>query len=234
MSGVSFRIAGKEILRGVSLDVDVARLGVVGRNGSGKSTLARLVAGLVAPSEGRVRVNGKELAADRRAALSEVGILFQNPDHQIIFPSVLEEVAFGLGQQGMGRREAEAEAREVLARFGKAHWEEAAVAGLSQGQKHLVCLMAVVAMEPKLLILDEPYAGLDIPTRRQLMRYLGRYEGALLHISHDPEDLAGYDHVIWLEMGGVAREGAAEAVLAAYRDEMERLGARDDISDLAG
>lgn len=66
------------------------------------------------------------------------------------------------------------------------------------------------------------------------MRYLGRYEGALLHISHDPEDLAGYDHVIWLEMGGVAREGAAEAVLAAYRDEMERLGARDDISDLAG
>lgn len=234
LAGMGFSVAGWRILQGITLDLQVARLGVVGRNGSGKSTLARIVAGLVAPGEGQARVNGQDLAKDRRAALREVGILFQNPDHQIIFPTVLEELAFGLAQQGMARAEAEAAARATLERFGKSHWEEANVAGLSQGQKHLVCLMAVVAMAPRLLILDEPYAGLDIPTKRQLARYLAQYSGALMHISHDPSDLDGYDHVIWLEKGEVAQAGAAGEVLAAYRAEMERQGERDDISDLAG
>lgn len=234
LDGVDYTVEGRPVLRGLSFSVSARRLGVIGRNGSGKSTLARLVAGLIAPGRGTCRVNGRDLARDRRAAIAEVGILFQNPDHQLIFPTVLEEMMFGLRQRGESRDGAEAGARRVLAAFGKAHWAEAAVTGLSQGQKHLLCLMAVVAMAPRLLVLDEPFAGLDAPTRTQLRRYLDLYRGAVLHISHEPGDFAGYDRMLWLDRGRIRETGAPGAVLAAYSAEMTRLGAEDDISDLAG
>ncbi len=234
LEGVGYAIEGKTVLHDISFSASVDRLGVVGRNGSGKSTLARLVAGLVAPGQGTCRVNGLDLARDRRAAVREVGILFQNPDHQLIFPTVLEEMAFGLRQRGQSRAEAEEAARRVLAGFGKAHWTGASVVSLSQGQKHLLCLMAVVAMAPLLLTLDEPFAGLDAPTRMQLRRYLDLYQGAVLHISHDPADFAGYDAMFWLDGGRIRDAGTPDAVLAAYMNEMTRLGAEDDISDLSG
>jgi biotin transport system ATP-binding protein len=234
MQNAGYGVPGKTILQGLDAHLDVRRLGVVGRNGSGKSTLARLVAGLIAPSVGAVTLNDVDMAQDRKAALRSVGILFQNPDHQIIFPTVIEEIAFGLMQLGQPKDEAEEEARAVLVRFGKAHWEEAHVTALSHGQKHLLCLMAVVAMRPALLVLDEPYAGLDIPTRRQLARALEAYEGSVMHISHDPDDLSGYDHVLWLEGGQIAEQGATEEVLARYRAAMEERGAGDDLSDISG
>ena len=110
------------ILRGLSLDVDAARIGIVGRNGSGKSTLAKVRAGLVVPESGQVQINDHDLAKDRRQALREIGILFQNPDHQIIFPTVDEEITFGLRQQGASKRDAEETCISTLARFGKLHW----------------------------------------------------------------------------------------------------------------
>lgn len=231
---VRFAHDRRVVLDGLSLDLSVTRLGIVGRNGSGKSTLARLLAGLVAPDAGQYRLNGIDVARDRKAALGEVGILFQNPDHQIIFPTVLEEIAFGPAQQGQRKAAAEDLARATLARFGKAHWEEAYVNTLSHGQKHLVCLMAIVAMAPRLLILDEPFAGLDIPTRAQLRRYLSHYAGNMIHVTHDPQDLAGYDQAIWLDRGDIRQTGASDAVIAAYVAEMTALGEADDIADLAG
>lgn len=231
---LSLTLETRPVLCDLDLDLRFRRLGVVGRNGSGKSTLARVIAGLVAPTAGKARLNGHDLCSDRRAALREVGILFQNPDHQIIFPTVLEEVAFGLGQLGRKKREAEQEARDTLARFDKAGWADAPISTLSQGQKHLVCLMAVAAMAPRTLILDEPFAGLDIPTKAQLGRYLALFPGAVIHISHAPEDLADCDRMLWLEKGRIAMVGDADGVNAAYLDEMARQGARDDISHLPG
>ena len=204
LEDVSVRLGDVDVLSAISLRVQERRVGIGGRNGSGKTTLARIIAGLQAPTRGSARIDGDDMARDRKAALRAVGILFQNPDHQIIFPTVLEELAFGLAQQGRKKAAAEAAARAVLARFGKSHWEAAYINTLSHGQKHLVCLMAVTAMAPRLLILDEPFAGLDIPTRAQLSRYLSHYTGNLIHISHDPADLAGYDQALWLERGQIA------------------------------
>lgn len=234
LAELSFGVDGREILKGLSFRTTAARVGIVGRNGSGKSTLARLLAGLIAPVSGSVRINGKDLARDRKAALTQVGILFQNPDHQIIFPTVLEEVSFGLTQQGLAADRAEATAQATLESFGKSHWAEAGIAGLSQGQKHLVCLMSVAAMAPRVLILDEPFAGLDIPTKLQLRRYLERYTGTLVHITHDPEDLRGYQSLVWLDKGEIAQTGTDAEVLTAYSDTMKHLGEQDDISDLSG
>ncbi|WP_081969497.1 ATP-binding cassette domain-containing protein [Paracoccus sanguinis] len=128
---VSYEVGGRLLLSQVTLRSSACRVGVVGRNGSGKSTLARVLAGLVKPSAGQVRVGGIDVFRDRRAALGTVGILFQNPEHQIIFPRVGEEIAFGLRQQGMSKALAAERTETVLASFDKLHWKEAIVATLS-------------------------------------------------------------------------------------------------------
>ncbi|MCV2891364.1 energy-coupling factor ABC transporter ATP-binding protein [Ruegeria aquimaris] len=231
---LDFVIEGKQVLHRLSLSLSERRIGVVGRNGSGKSTLARLVAGLTAPTAGKIRINGHDLAKDRRRALQEVGILFQNPEHQIIFPTVGEEIAFGLEQQGYGKAEAASATASVLERFNLGHWKQTYVNTLSQGQKHLVCLMSVVAMAPRLLVLDEPFAGLDIPTKAQLNRYLRLYQGSLLHITHDPSDLAGYEHLIWLDQGRVQLAGPQAEVMSVYQEAMHIQGKADDLAHLSG
>lgn len=231
---LGYEVAGRPVLSGVTLHSSAQRIGVVGRNGSGKSTLARLLAGLLEPTSGQIRIGGHDIFSDRRAALATVGILFQNPEHQIIFPSVAEEIAFGLRQQGMDKAQAAARTDAVLRSFDKPHWKDAPISALSQGQKHLVCMMAVLAMRPQLLILDEPYAGLDIPTRRQLARYLHRVETRLFHISHEPSDLEGCDELFWLDRGRIVAHGTPAALLPDFTAEMIRQGDLDDIADLAG
>ncbi|UWP93970.1 energy-coupling factor ABC transporter ATP-binding protein (plasmid) [Aliiroseovarius crassostreae] len=230
---VSYARDGKAILADVSLSVSARRVGVVGRNGSGKTTLSRLVAGLLDPDTGEIRVAGISPSKNRKAALSAVGILFQNPDHQIIFPTVLEELCFGLTQMGETREAAEKQALTWLADYQVTHWRDAHVSQLSQGQKQLLCLMSVLAMRPKWLILDEPFSGLDLPIRAQLTRRLARYDGHLLHVTHAPEDLTGYDDVIWLDQGRLVGQGAPDTLLPAYLDEMARQGESDDLADLA-
>lgn len=231
---LDFSIEGKQIIHGINLNLRHKRLGIVGRNGSGKSTLARLIAGLVSPSAGIIRVNDTDLAKDRRAALSQVGILFQNPDHQIIFPTVGEELAFGLEQQGLSKAEVTDTVARTLAQFGLSHWKESYVNTLSHGQKHLLTLMTVTAMRPKLVVLDEPFAGLDIPTKAQLSRYLTLYDGSLVHITHDPADLEGYDHLIWVDQGRITQEGPFTQVMPAYKAAMFQEGQADDLAHLSG
>src|SRR5690606_21103958 len=104
---------------------------------------------------GRVRVEGADPFADRKAALRNLGILFQNPDHQILFPTVEEELAFGLVQQGMSQAKALERARRTLADEGRSHWAQAPVSTLSQGQRHYLCLLAVLLMQPRTILLDE-------------------------------------------------------------------------------
>ena len=94
--------------------------------------------------------------------------------------------------------------------------------------------MAVIAMAPRVVVLDEPFSGLDIVTRMQLGRYLAQIAAAVVHVSHDPQSLQDYDHVIWLDAGRVMQQGPAQDVLAAYVARMTVLGVGDDLSDLAG
>jgi biotin transport system ATP-binding protein len=234
LDGAGFGVQGKVLLSGLSVHLTEPRIGIVGRNGSGKTTLLRLMAGLVAPTAGRVRVDGIDPFADRAGALSRIGILFQNPDHQILFPVVEEEVAFGLRQQGMVQPEALARARDVLADWGRAHWAGAAVSTLSQGQRQMVCLMAVLAMAPGTLLLDEPFASLDVPGRMRLARVLDGMEQRVVVISHEPATLAAMDRVLWLENGRLVADGPAAEVLEAFGAEMMRQGGADADIDLAG
>lgn len=230
---VTYAHEGRKIIHDISLDMAIKRLGIVGRNGSGKSTLARLIAGLIKPTKGALHLNGVDVARKRHAALNEVGILFQNPDHQIIFPTVLEEMSFGLTQLGQTKSQARTNTRTTLQHFNKLHWENTYIYKLSEGQKHLLCLMATVAMQPRMLVLDEPFTGLDIPTKAQLSRYLELYAGNIVHITHNPDDLKGYQQAIWLDEGRIMMKGKCREVTQSYAKHMKECAKNDDITDLS-
>ena len=198
-------------------------MGVIGRNGSGKTSFARLLCGLLAPSAGRVQVNGNDLFKHRAAALKTVGILFQNPDHQIIFPTVLEELSFGLTQQGQRKAEAMQNATKILQQFDRRDWVERTIATLSQGQRHLVCLLSVLAMAPPLLVLDEPFAGLDLPTKTYLQNLLYGLDQSVQHITHDLQALAEYERVIWLEKGQVVGDGLPKHIIPNFENAMAQI-----------
>ena len=199
-------------------------MGVVGRNGSGKSTLLRLIAGLQQVQSGSVHVDGVDVARDRAAAIRRVGILFQNPDHQIIFPTVEEELAFGLRQLGLGRDAARARARAMLAEHGVTDWAPRRTHELSHGQRHLLCLLSVLVMAPGVILLDEPFTGLDIPTTMRLRARLDGLTQRLVVSTHDPALLDGFDRVIWLEDGRVLDDGPAVPVLQRFTARMRQMG----------
>ena len=234
LDAVRYAPGGKDVLRDISFRSSARRIGIIGRNGSGKTSLARVLTGLVAADVGAVRIAGVDVATDRKAALGVVGILFQNPDHQIIFPTVEEEIAFGLRQMGQSRAEAARGVAAILARFGKEHWASAPVHPMSQGQRQLVCLMSVLAMQPRVIVLDEPFAGLDIPTSLQLTRVLEGLDVTLVLITHQPSVLSGYDRVLWIDEGRIVQEGPAVPVIAAFERRMHEIGGGDDLSDLTG
>ena len=232
LTGAGYEVEGRAILSGLDLALTEARIGIVGRNGSGKTTLLRLMAGLIAPTTGRVRVDGLDPARNRRALLTRLGILFQNPDHQILFPTVAEELAFGLRQMGLPASEAAAQVAALLAAEGRSHWANAATHLLSGGQRHYLCLLSILLMAPGTILLDEPFAGLDLPTQARLQRRLAALPQRLITISHDPAAMADCDRVIWLEGGRLRADGPAAPVLADFTAEMARLGAADADTDL--
>nr|WP_319529747.1 ABC transporter ATP-binding protein [uncultured Cohaesibacter sp.] len=228
LANLSHKIDAKPFFKDFSVHLTERRIGLIGRNGSGKSTLSRLICGLVKPDAGEILVNGVNVYEDRAAAIRTIGLIFQNPDHQIIFPTVEEEVAFGLESLLGDKKQARLKAREFLERFGRADWAERGTYTLSQGQRHLVCLMSVLAMEPGVILLDEPFAGLDLPTTRRLFRWLDGLEQQLLMVTHDIEHLAGFDRVLWLEQGRIVADGTPDAVLPAYLEAMDALVEFDD------
>lgn len=205
----------------LSLHLTEARIGVIGGNGAGKSSLLRLIAGLTAPEAGQVRVEGIDPSGDRRGLIAALGILFQNPERQILFPNVTEELAFGLRQMGQSAAAAEKAVAQRLTELGRADWLGRPVEALSQGQKHYLCLQALLLMAPENILLDEPFAGLDLPSALWLKAALAALPQRLLHVSHDLALLSGYDRILWLEGGQIVADGPPRAVLPAYRRAME-------------
>ena len=231
IQNVSVIRTDKHIINQLGLELNSLKIGIIGRNGSGKSTLARLICGLIKPDVGRVLIDGTDVFKNRRHALFKVGLLFQNPDHQIIFPTVIEEISFGLTQQGHSKASAGQKAKKALETFGHCAWADRSTSTLSQGQRHLVCLISVLVMNPAVIVLDEPFTGLDRPTTRQLAQILNELELTLVHISHDLELLQSYDRVVWLEHGAVAMDGPPQNVIPAYIIAMDARERSDAFAD---
>ena len=222
LKDVIFEFETHRVIDQITLNISEQRIGIVGVNGSGKSTLARLISGLIAPISGSIRINDIDIYKDRKAALKTVGIIFQNPDHQIIFPTCIEEISFGLMQQGMTRIEAEERSNEILLKFDRLKWSDQLAHNLSQGQRHFLCLIAVLAMNPDVVILDEPYAGLDLPTSLQLRHELNKLSQQIVMITHNKDILVDFDRILWIDNGKIIKDGSYENVMPDFEEEMQR------------
>lgn len=209
---------GRVALDGVTLVLDERRVGIVGLNGSGKSTLLKAIIGLVAPTSGRITVDGRDPVTEARAVRATTGLLFQNPDNQIVFPIVADDLAFGLKNHGWGKAETRERASAALTRLGIEALASRRIHELSGGEKQLVALAGLLAVEPKTLLFDEPTSQLDLANRNRLVRLLDDLPEQAIVVAHDLELLADFDRVIVLEAGRVAFDGAAGAAIAFHRE----------------
>ena len=166
-------------------------LGLTGPNGCGKTTLLHLIMGLLRPQVGSIFIFGQEIKRDKDfiPVRQKVGLLFQNADDQLFCPTVMEDVAFGPLNQGKSPTEARQIARDTMDNLGLRGFEDRVTYKLSGGEKKLVSLATVLAMQPQLLLLDEPTAGLDENTRHRLIHILQDLSIPYMIVSHEPEFL---------------------------------------------
>jgi len=214
---VSVERGSRTILREINISLSESRIGIVGPNGAGKSTFARLVNGLIAPSAGRVVFNGMPVSEHLNAVRQQVGFLFQNPDNQIVFPVVHEDMAFGLKPTLPDKALRAARIQATLAQLDVVDLSERAVHTLSGGQKQLVALACVLCMQPDVLVLDEPTTQLDLRFRNRLLQIIGQLHQPVIAISHDLTMLESFDRVLVIDQATVKADGPAAEVLPWYR-----------------
>ena len=222
-----------EVLKGIDLSIEKGEFCVLlGPSGSGKSTLIQHLNGLMKATSGTIYFHGQDIYEDDfdlRELRNRVGLVFQYPEHQLFENDVLSDVCFGPMNQGLSREEAEVEAKKALQHvgfkeknFSKSPFE------LSGGQKKRVAIAGVLAMNPKILILDEPTAGLDPKGRDDILDQIAELHKVrgitIILVSHSMEDIAKYaERLIVVNDGEIAYDDAPKAVFAHYR-ELEAMG----------
>ena len=223
----------RSAVEGLSLDIRRGEfLGIIGHTGSGKSTLIQHLNGLLKPSSGTIYLDGADIWAEPkkiRAVRFRVGLVFQYPEYQLFEDTVRKDVAFGPKNMGLDAREVE---RRVLAALSAVGLDESVLDkspfALSGGQKRRVAIAGVMAMEPEVLILDEPTAGLDPRGRESILQMLREYHekrgSTVVLVSHSMEEIArNAQRIIVLSGGGVCMEGTPAEVFARA-DELEAVG----------
>lgn len=208
MSGIDFSYPGSgQIFKGLDFIFRKGdRIGLLAPNGSGKTTFFHMIMGLVKPESGKLRIFGEPALREQDflSVRQRIGLLFQDADDQLFCPTVLEDVAFGPLNMGKSKTEALAISRDILAFLGLAGYEKKVTFQLSGGEKRLVSLAAVLAMDPEVLLLDEPLTGLDIRTRRAIHEILQNIDLSYIIISHNIDFLTASTSCIYtLEQGKI-------------------------------
>ena len=222
LRGVSHRYGDRPVLGDVDLHLTEARIGVVGANGSGKSTFARLLNGLVLPTAGQVLVDGLDTGTQVREVRRRVGFVFQDPDAQIVYPTVAEDAAYGLENLGVPAQERTERVAEVLARYGLSGHADHPAHLLSGGQKQLLAIAGVLVMRPARVVFDEPTTLLDLVNARRVGRVIDELEQQVIVVTHQLDLLDGFDRVLVIDGGRVVEDAAPRPAVAAYRALMER------------
>jgi biotin transport system ATP-binding protein len=215
--GVHHSFGERTVLDGLDLRLTEHRVGVVGANGSGKSTFARLLNGLVVPIRGSVLVDGLDTRTAVRDVRRRVGFVFQDPDAQIVHPTVAEDAANGLENQGVPVAERAERVAEVLERYGLAGHADHPAHLLSGGQKQLLAIAGVLVMRPARIVFDEPTTLLDLVNARRVARVIDELPQSAVVVTHDLDLLDGFDRVLVMDAGRVVEDGPAEQSVRAYR-----------------
>ena len=211
----------KTVLDGISLDIPSGQfVAILGPNGSGKSTLAKHLNVLLLPNEGRVWIDGKDTHAKERLweIRSQVGMVFQNPDNQIIGTVVEEDVGFGPENMGISTGDIWKRVDESLAKTGMTAYRHHSPNKLSGGQKQRVAIAGVMAMRPQCIVLDEPTAMLDPNGRKEVLEavhQLNRQENVtVVLITHYMEEVIDADRVVVMDGGHVVMEGTPKEIFS--------------------
>ena len=223
----------KHALKDVSLEIEQGQfVGIIGHTGSGKSTLIQHLNGLMKATSGKIYYNGEDIYGEgynMRNLRSQVGLVFQYPEYQLFEVDVLSDVCFGPKNQGLSREECEKNGKEALRLVGfpEKYYKQSPFE-LSGGQKRRVAIAGVLAMKPRVLILDEPTAGLDPKGRDEILdqvEKLHRETGmTVVLVSHSMEDVARYvDRIIVMNHGEKMLDGTPKEVFRHYR-ELEKVG----------
>jgi len=210
---------GREALRDIDLTIGAGeKVSLVGPNGAGKSTLLLLLAGLLR-GEGTIRLFGEELHdGNIKRHRARMGMVFQDPDDQLFSPTVFEDVAFGPLYAGLAEAEVQRRVSWALAQVGMEGFEDRLSHHLSLGEKKRVAIATALAMEPELLLLDEPSAGLDPRARRRFIELLRELPQTLLVATHDMRLVAELlPRTVVLDGGRVVADGRTERILGDQR-----------------
>lgn len=226
MEDLSFRYSEQDemVLKEINLSISKGEfVAVIGHNGSGKSTLAKLINALLIPTRGRIRVMGMDTRDPEKVweIRQKVGMVFQNPDNQLVATIVEEDVAFGPENQGVDPAEIRTRVDEALKEVGLYEYRTHGPHLLSGGQKQRVAIAGVLAMQPECIVLDEATAMLDPRGRQELMeviRRLNEKEGkTILHITHYMEEAAEADRIIVMKDGEIALEGLPSEIFSRVK-----------------
>ena len=223
----------KWALKNINLTIhDREFIGIVGHTGSGKSTLTQLLNGLEKPSSGTIYYNDEDIQADgyeRRKLRQKVGLVFQYPEHQLFEVSVIKDVEFGPRNLGLSNLEVEKRSLDALKQVGLSDdLLDVAPFALSGGQKRRVAIAGVLAMQPEVLILDEPTAGLDPAGRTEILELLKKLHEenniTVILVSHSMDDVARYaGRILVMNQGELVLDGEPQKVFR-YRDELRKIG----------
>lgn len=213
---VSVKKDDRILLKNISLKIEEKRVGIIGLNGSGKSTFAKLLNGLEIPTSGHISFNGQQ---DVKARRREVGFVFQNPDNQIVYPIVEEDLKFGLKNLRLSNAEINRRIDDVVSRFQLAPLLPRFAHQLSGGERQLVALAGVLVMQPQVIVFDEPTTLLDLKNKRMLIAAIESLSQQVVMISHDLDLLRHFDRVIHIAEGGIKNEGAPDPVIDRYIEE---------------
>jgi len=208
----------KTILRPLSVTLNEQRIAVIGANGSGKSTMLRLLNGLVLPSAGTVRVNGLDTRTHGAAVRRSVGFVFTDPLSQLVMPTPLEDVELSLRRLKLSKRERRDRAESILAAYGLSHLADSSVYELSGGERQLTALAAVLAVDPTILVLDEPSTLLDLRNTKLLHERLAGLPQQVVMSTHDLDLAAACERGLVIDDAGIAFDGPAAAAVDWYRE----------------
>ena len=210
-------------------------VGIVGPNGGGKSTLVRLLNGLLAADSGTVRVAGYDPATALSEVRRRVGVLFQNPENGLVAPFVEDDVAFGLENLGVERAEMRERVDGAIRAVGLEGYERREPHTLSGGEQQRVALAGLLAVEPEILVLDEPTSMLDTAGRREILERLEalRGEKTVLHVTHHLEELIAADRILVLNGGHLVSDATPERLFADAELLAENRLALPTVSQLA-
>jgi len=213
----SYPGSGQPALSDVSFDLRPGEyVGVVGPNGGGKSTLVRLLNGLLKPASGGVLVSGHDPATEPFEVRKQLGVLFQNPENGLVAPFVEDDVAFGLENLGVPREEMRERVASAIRAVGLTGYERREPHTLSGGEKQRVALAGLLAVEPEILVLDEPTSMLDATGRKEILEHLEalRAEKTVLHVTHHLGELMNADRILVLNGGKLVADESPERLLS--------------------